>query len=134
ALYQELVKDANTVNDVIALLALAANRNELDTCLQLFARLEKLQPPVKASGALAQLPTRQPYSSLIILMRRRADAKQFADARSVMDLYLTTIRRQNLLAPRSGISSRGRSIASLGPPLAGRRGMPAGISIPLYSP
>ncbi|HTK75342.1 MAG TPA: tetratricopeptide repeat protein, partial [Gemmataceae bacterium] len=137
ALYQELVKSANTVNNVIAALAMAANRNELEVCFQLFGRLEKLQPPVKAAAALAQLPTRQAYSSLLTLMGRRADAKQFVDARSVLDLYLTTVRRQNLLAPRSGLSSRAaRSFASAGPTstFGGRRGMPISMSIALYAP
>src|SRR5262249_48161539 len=77
ALYQERVKPANTVTDAMAVLSLAANRNELDTCVQLFTRLDKLQPPVRAAAALTQLPTRQAYPSLITLMRRRADAKQF---------------------------------------------------------
>src|SRR5439155_3793823 len=93
ALYLELVKEAVTVAKVQAALTVAAGRNDLDTCAELFARLERLQPPAKSASALSQLPSRQASSNLVTLMGKRADAKQFADVRAVADLYLTSVRK-----------------------------------------
>jgi tetratricopeptide (TPR) repeat protein len=119
AIYQELVAGADTVAKVQTALGVAAARNDKETCYALYAKLEKLQPAAKKASALGQLPTRLAWSSLQTLMGRRADAKDFADSRAVLDLFLSTARRQNLAAPKAASVSR--------------RARPTGTGVTLYS-
>ena len=65
AVYRELVTSAGTVEQVRIALGIAADRNDLETALDLFARLERLQPPVGAASSLAQLPTRQAWPMML---------------------------------------------------------------------
>lgn len=104
--YQDLLKEANTVARVQAALAVATERNDLETTVDLLAKLERLQPPVKTTATLNQLPTRQAYSTLTQLMYKRADDKKLADVRTVADTYLALARRQNLTAVKSASSTR----------------------------
>ena len=106
ALYQAMLQEANVIAKVESALRFAAERNDLEACLQLFERLEKLQPPAKTSAMLVQLPTRLAASSLAKLKGKRADARQLDDVRRIVDLFLTTARRQNLTAVHSASASR----------------------------
>lgn len=114
ALYQDLLRKATTVARVQQALNLAAERNDLAACQELFARLEKLQPAIKTSASLTQLPTRQLASTLVTLMGRRADDRQFGDVRQLLDLFLATARRQNLATPKSTTTSRRPQAGGLG--------------------
>ncbi len=106
AVYKAMLKDAQVVSKVQAAMTVSAQRNDLEGTLELFGRLEKLQPPVKTSATLAQLPTRQVHNTLAVLMGKRADDKRFEDVRNVLEHYLATARRQNLTAVRSSSSRR----------------------------
>lgn len=106
AVYEELLKEANTVARVQAALAVAAERKDLDTALDLLAKLERLQPPVKTTATLNQLPTRLAYSTLTQLMFKLADDKKLPDVRKVADSYLGLARRQNLTAVKSASTTR----------------------------
>ena len=78
----------------------------METCVELFRRIERLQPPVKSASALGQLPSRQASSTFVTLMGRLADDKRLDETRTVLDIYLASVRRQNLTAPRSASSGR----------------------------
>jgi tetratricopeptide (TPR) repeat protein len=104
--YTDLVKDANTVEKVEAAMNIAAGRNDLTVTLLLFNKLEKLQSPAKTTAALAQLPTRQTWYTLLTLMGKRADEKQYADTLRVLDHYLSTIRKQNLAVAGAASATR----------------------------
>src|SRR5947209_13095674 len=99
AIYKSLVADANTVEKIQAIIQLASNRKDVDTALDLFVKLDKLQGPAKTAAALAQLPTRQATSQLEYLVASLADDKRLTDALKVFDLTLATARRQNLSVP-----------------------------------
>ena len=128
ALYQTMLKEANVVDKVQSALSIAAQRDDMDACLMLFDKLEKLQTPAKTSAMLAQLPTRQAAYTLTSLMAKRAETKRLDDVRKLTDLYLTTVRRQNLTTVRSASSTRRQQsarntlIAGLGGPI-GRGGI-----------
>src|SRR5262249_54071506 len=108
AIYDDLIKDSsNTVAKLRLALGVAAERKDVEQCLALFSKMEKLQPPPKTSAALSQLPTRMASSGLITLMGKLADDKRFADVLKVLDLYLATARKQNLTTVKSA-SSKGR--------------------------
>ena len=81
---------------------------DLDTVLELFDRLARLQPAAKTSAALAQLPTRQTSYTLVTLLGKRMDEKKPADALKVLDLYLATARKQFLGTPKAASTSRRR--------------------------
>ena len=105
ALYDEMIKDSSTTVAKLRLaLGVAADRKDLEGCLALFSKLEKLQPPPKTSAALNQLPTRQASNNLVTLMGKLADDKRFADVLKVLDLYLATARKQNLTTVKSASS------------------------------
>lgn len=106
ALYKAMVKDATTLDKVQSTLGVASERNDLDAVIDLFGRMEQLQPPVKTASTLGQLPTRQVSYQLVQVMGKRVDEKKYADALKVLDLYLSTVRRQNLTAPKSASTSR----------------------------
>src|SRR5207247_7085970 len=101
AIYREMVKEAVTIDKILAALRLASNRKDVDTAVALFARLDQLQGPAKTVAALAQLPTRQATATLEYLVAHLADDKRLADALKVFDLTLSTARRQNLSVPPS---------------------------------
>ncbi|HSQ54318.1 MAG TPA: tetratricopeptide repeat protein, partial [Gemmata sp.] len=100
-IYKSMIADARTVETIQAAIQLACNRKDVDTALDLFVKLDKLQGPAKTSSALAQLPTRQATAKLEYLVASLADDKRLADALRVFDLTLATARRQNLSVPRS---------------------------------
>jgi tetratricopeptide (TPR) repeat protein len=106
AVYRGIVEEANTLSKVSAALPVAADRKDVETCVELFGRLERLQPPVKNASGLGQLPSRQAHYTFVTLMGRLAEEKRLAEARKVLDLYLASVRRQNLTAPRSASSTR----------------------------
>ena len=120
AVYQGIVQDANTLSKVQAALGVAAERKDVGTCVELFARLERLQPAVKSASALGQLPARQTSHTFVTLMGRLAEDKRLADVRKVLDMYLASVRRQNLTAPKAASS--------------GRSGQPGNMNMQLYSP
>ncbi len=105
-LYQGIVKEANTLPTVRAALGVAADRKDVEICVELFGQIERLQPPVKSASALGQLPSRQVSYTFVTLMGRLAEDKRLGDTRNVLDLYLASVRRQNLAAPRSASSGR----------------------------
>jgi tetratricopeptide (TPR) repeat protein len=111
ALYQELIDGAKTIDRVVAALGTAVQRDDLETALMLYKKLETLQGPIKSSNMLASLPTRQNYYSLIGLMGKRTEAKKYADGLAVLDYYLGMARKQNIAAPKASASSRRRSSA-----------------------
>jgi tetratricopeptide (TPR) repeat protein len=106
AIYQEMLKEAIVISRVQSGLTVASERNDLETYFELFARLDKLQPPAKTTAMLPQLPTRQSGWSLTTLMGKRSDDKKFDDVRKVLDLFLSVARRQNLTAVHSASTSR----------------------------
>src|SRR5207237_3124300 len=107
ALYQELVREAGTVSKVQAALFVAADRDDLETAVALYNRLEQLQGPAKNAAQLALLPTRKTTGALEILMRKRAAAGKFGDVLRLLDLGLSMARRQDLATPRSAsVSAR----------------------------
>jgi tetratricopeptide (TPR) repeat protein len=106
SIYQEMLKEAIVISRVQSGLNVASERNDLETYFELFARLDKLQPPAKTTAMLPQLPTRQAGWSLTTLMGKRSDDKKFDDVRKVLDLFLSVARRQNLTAVHSASMSR----------------------------
>ena len=117
--YREMVREANTLSSVKEALPVAAERKDVDTCVDLFTRLERLQPPVKNASTLSQLPSRQTSFTFVMLMSRLSEDKRFEDVRKVLDLYLGSVRRQNMSAQRASSSTR--------------RPQPGGTPIQLYS-
>ena len=100
-LYQELLKDANVIAKVQTAMNVAGERADLEGWSELYARLEKLQPPAKTTAMLAQLPTRQISWTMTSLMGKLADEKRFDDVRKAADIYLSMARRQNMTAVHS---------------------------------
>jgi tetratricopeptide (TPR) repeat protein len=123
AIYQELIKEANTISKVQAAMTVAADRKDVVGFTDLFARLVKLQPAVKTASAVGQLASRQNWSSFLTLMGKLASDKRLADCHNVLDLYLSVARRQNLTTPKSASSRR-----------PAQTGQPGGYSVQLYSP
>jgi tetratricopeptide (TPR) repeat protein len=103
AIYKGLLAGATTVEKVQAVLELAANRKDVDTTIELYMKLDKLQGQAKTAAALPQLPTRQANSQLEYLVANLADDKRPTDALKVFDLALSTARRQNLSVPPSTV-------------------------------
>ncbi|MBN9121659.1 MAG: tetratricopeptide repeat protein, partial [Planctomycetes bacterium] len=103
AIYKALVADASTVEKLQGAIQLASNRKDVDTALDLFVRLDKLQGVAKTAAALSQLPTRQATSALEYLVAHLADEKRMTDALRVFDQTLATARRQNLSVPPSTV-------------------------------
>lgn len=105
-IYQTLVNDANTVPRVTSAMGLAAERDDFDTVHKLFDKLQKLQGPVQTAAKLAQLPTRQVSGTFTTVMGKQMDAKKYDEGRKTLDSYLTTIRKENLSAPRTASARR----------------------------
>ncbi len=101
AIYKSLVASANTIEKLQEAVQLAANRKDVDTALELFTKLDKLQGQAKTHAALAQLPTRLATSILEYLVANLIDENRLPEALRVFDVTLATARRQNLSVPPS---------------------------------
>jgi tetratricopeptide (TPR) repeat protein len=134
ALYKEQVAAARTPTQVQEALGVAVNRNDLEGALDLFARLDRLQGPPKNAAQLSQLPTRQAFRHLEVLMAKRADEKKFADVLALMDLGLSTARRQNLMTPRTASSSRRWQNNSMNLWVYGKNGQGRNVNLTFPTP
>ncbi|QEL19722.1 DUF1583 domain-containing protein [Limnoglobus roseus] len=114
ALYQEMLAAATTVDRVATVINATVERDDLETVLSMYKKLEQLQGPVKSSSALGSLPTRQYYSSLVTMMGKRIEAKKYADGLAVLDFYLSMVRKQNLTAPKAASTTSSRRQATGG--------------------
>ncbi len=108
AIYESILKGADTVQRIQAAMTLALEREDLQVVLSLFDKLEKVQGPVPVASRLSQLPTRQASQTIVTIMGRNMDAKKPEESRKVMDHYLTMSRKQNLAAPRSASTTSSR--------------------------
>jgi tetratricopeptide (TPR) repeat protein len=136
ALYKEMIDAASTPEKVLAVIGTTPARNDLDTFLALFQKLEKLQGPVKSAAALPQLPTRQTANTFADFMAKKAKDKAYPDALRLMDVYLSAARRQKMAAPKV-VSTTRRAAAGNGTQiyLAGRAQGPRGnVHVPYPSP
>jgi tetratricopeptide (TPR) repeat protein len=106
--YKQAVAAANDVNTVGQVLGMAGARGDMDSVLDLFARLEKLQGPQRASATTSP-PTRQAASALGHAMKARADARAFDDIIRLFEVYLAAHQRvqrgAGRVLPRSGLPS-----------------------------
>ena len=109
AMYDELLAAATTTDKVSLALNAASEKDDLETVLRLYRKLETLQGPPKTAAAVAALPTRNNYWPLLQVMARRAEAKKPDDVLAVADVFLEMARRQNISAPKSfSMPTRGR--------------------------
>jgi predicted Zn-dependent protease len=127
--YREALAAATTADKVQSALSLAAGRDDLDTVLTLFAKLDQLQGPAKSAAQVRQLPTRQAADTFYSLMAKRAEAKKFPDVLRLADLFLATARRQNLAAPKTASSARKASAGSINLYFYGNKGLPQQVSL-----
>src|SRR5262249_48226483 len=99
-LYREAA-DAVRPETIGSVLALAADRNDLDTLLKMFDKLELLDAG-KPSGRQASAFQGVSHS-LALAMHKRAEAKAMADVPRLLDRYVEALRRRKqALAARPG--------------------------------
>jgi tetratricopeptide (TPR) repeat protein len=110
-IYGEAVATASSsgqVGLVQQAMSVAAERGDLDTVMQFFDRLDKLQG--SAPRAVAGIaPIRQATNALSQAMLARADAKVHADIPRLYEVYLSASRRQR---KASGHRASSRSLSS----------------------
>ncbi|HVX15288.1 MAG TPA: DUF1583 domain-containing protein [Pirellulales bacterium] len=111
--YRELLADANQATAISSLLALTAQRGDLDGTLELLGKLSK------QSGGRSSAVTLQNYASTVAralceLMSERADAKQHADIARLYDRYCEYSRQQKRASTRPTSKRRSTASAQLG--------------------
>ncbi|MBX6312290.1 MAG: tetratricopeptide repeat protein [Isosphaeraceae bacterium] len=92
ALYRETIDAASSLDAVASALNFAAERGDVDACLALCDKFERLQgnrPSSISFGVLGNPPT-----SLTKVMNARALAQAYADILKVVDHYMTALRRR----------------------------------------
>lgn len=114
AMYAEILANATNVDRVASALAVAVERDDLETLMVLFKRLEQYQGVAKSQAGLAQLATRQNVYQIQTLMGKRLEAKKYDDGLKLLDYYLGTVRKQNLAAPKSASGGSARRFRSGG--------------------
>ena len=102
--YRQIVAAANTLQSVQQAMNVAGQRGDVAGVTSLFEKMAKLQGPAKISAG--QPSIRMAYPAIGQAMAVRAQDKAFGDVAALLDLYLTTIRKQNQAAPKTLAASR----------------------------
>jgi tetratricopeptide (TPR) repeat protein len=93
SVYADAVNAAQRPAVMQQVLALAAERGDTKTALEMFDRLEKLPTSI---GRSSQVQARQAVDALSKLVQKRADAKAHSEVTQVFDTYLAAQRKLRL--------------------------------------
>ena len=109
-LYQEAVVAAIQPESIAGAMALAAERGDVDGCLALFDKFERLQAGKPFNPSASNNPIASPPDSLGKLMSVRAKDKAWADIMKILDHYLDQARKRPTTAGKSKVSKMYTSI------------------------